>query len=132
MIQRLAILIGGLGATAIFALALGAAGLFPTVPAPAVQAVDASNINAQADLPAPPTAAAQTQQVKTVTDKVYVEPKPSAPVVHVNRAPRTSAPSSTRQPRTSSPTRQPRGGYEGGDDGGSDNGGSHQGGGGDD
>ena len=132
MVQRLAILIGGLGATAILTVALGAAGLFPTVPAPPAQAVDASNLNAQADVVAPPTASA-SPKVETVTDKVYIAPRPSAPVVHVNRAPRTAA-TTTRQPRVASASHGEREGdressYGGGEDGGTYQGGGKSGGG---
>jgi hypothetical protein len=139
MIQKLAILIGGLGAAAIFALALGAGGLISAVPAAQVQPAEASNLSAQVEATAPPTAAPSPKE-ETVTDTVYVAPVPSAPVIHVNHAPKTSTATNppTRRTRT---TAAPAGGepeYEGGDssesEGGSGtyNGGGENGGGGDD
>jgi len=128
MIQKLAILIGGLGAAAIFSLALGAGGLISAVPAPQVQPADASNLSAQTELTAPPSAA-PSPKVETVTDTVYVAPKPSAPVIHVNHAPKTATTTNppTRRTRT---TAAPAGGepeYDGGEDEGGS--GTHQGGG---
>lgn len=130
MVQRLAILVGGLGATAILTLALGGAGLFRAAPAPPIQAVDASTVNAPAETSAPTADPSPT--VETVTDKVYVEPQPTAPVIHVNRAPRTRTATNTATPRprvASAPSGETEDGYESsGTGGGEDDGGSRGGG----
>jgi hypothetical protein len=106
MVHKLAILIGGLGATAVLALALGLTGLIPTA-APQIQAADT------AAQPATEAAAPQTQKV---VDKVYIAPTPKAPVVHVNKnnpAP-AAPPAATPAPAARTASAEPENERDGG------------------
>jgi hypothetical protein len=92
MVHRLALFLGGVGAAAVLALALGMGGLLSTAPTAADTGL-AINGGTQPVAAAPVEAAPQA--TKTVIDKVYVEPTPAPVVVHVNRPPRNSAPATT-------------------------------------
>jgi hypothetical protein len=87
MVHRFALLLGGVGAAAVLALAMNLGGLFSAAPT----AADTSALSTTSDqvtAPVPDT-------TKTVIDKVYVEPTPDAPVIHVNKPPKISAPAPT-------------------------------------
>ena len=101
MVHRFALFIGGVGAAAVLALAMNLGGLFSAAPT-ATDNSAAINSGNQAATAAP-------DQNKTVIDKVYVQPTPDAPVVHVNKPPRNTAPAAT--------VTRPRGGHERGDRG---------------
>jgi hypothetical protein len=126
MVQRLAILIGGLGATAIFAVALGAAGLIPTAPAPPVKAVDVANVSAPADAAAPATDPGQPT-VKKVVDKVYIAPPtPASRNAPAANTP-TSPPAVASAPR-GEPENDSESSHQGGEPDGNRTGGRHEGG----
>ena len=91
MVHRLALFLGGVGAAAVLALAMGMGGLLSAAPI----AADTGSVTNGANQPV----AAAPDTVKTIVDKVYVEPTPDPAVVHVNRPPRNEAPATTvRQP----------------------------------
>lgn len=78
MVHRLALFLGGLGATAVLALSLGLGGLFAAAPA-AADAGAAPDGGSQAAAP---------DTTRTIIDKVYVAAAPKPAVVHVNKPPR--------------------------------------------
>lgn len=144
MIQRIALLAGGIGAAAVLALAMGAGNFFalagtqasapPDVAAAAdvatvVNAPRADAHNSGSNTPA--TQPAQTK-TKTVVDKVYIAPTPAAKVIHVTKAGPSSQPSA--QPTTKpapSAAAAPRGhddaGYDDGSEQESEHDGAHEG-----
>src|SRR5438045_1675715 len=107
MIQRIALLAGGLGAAIVLAVALGAANLitFGAVGPAATPDSALADVGVTADAgTTAATVAADTNataqpQTKTVVDKVYIAPSHPPKVVHVTRtaptAPPTRAPSAT-------------------------------------
>jgi len=94
MVHRLALFLGGVGAAAVLALAMGMGGWLSAAP---LAADTGSVINGGTQ----PVAAAP-DTTKTIIDKVYVEPTPDPVVVHVNKPPRTNPPVA--------PVSRPRGG----------------------
>jgi hypothetical protein len=110
MVHRLALFLGGVGAAAVLALAMGMGGLLSAAPIAADTGL-AINGGDQAVAAAP-------QTTKTVIDKVYVEPTPDPVVVHVNKPARTNPPvANVSQPRAGERERGERGdGRERGDD----------------
>lgn len=86
MVHRFALLIGGVGAAAVLALAMNLGGLFSAAPTAADNTAAVTSDN---------QAATAAPDQKTVIDKVYVEPTPDAPVVHVNKPPRNTVPAPT-------------------------------------
>jgi FtsZ-interacting cell division protein ZipA len=131
MIQRIALLVGGLGAAAVLAIALGAGNLItfgaqaPTAQAdsqPVAADVAVANSNVQPDTSAAAgkqngtrnDASAQTQtKTKTVVDKVYIAPAPSPKVIHVNPA-TPPAPPVAQQPTAPPAANAPRSHDDGG------------------
>jgi cytoskeletal protein RodZ len=132
MVQRIALLIGGLGAAAVLAFALGLfnfAVAWPWNTANTANVTSASDSQqvAQADNSATNSAAQNAQpQTKTVVDKVYVAPAPPA---RANNAANNSANQPAAQataPRAakpnnsgstySKPESEGSGGHHGGDD----------------
>lgn len=111
MVHRLALFLGGVGAAAVLALAMGMGGLLSAAPT-AADTAPAINGGDQVVAAAPNT-------TKTIVDKVYVEPTPDPVVVHVNKPPRNNPPVATvRPPRGGERERGERGdrGERGGDD----------------
>jgi hypothetical protein len=109
MVHRLALFIGGVGAAAVLALALGMGGLLPAAPTAADtgSAINGGSV-AVAATPQPP---------QTVIDRVYVEPTPAPVVVHVNKPARTSAPvANVSRPPAGERERERGDGGERGDD----------------
>lgn len=109
MIQRIALLAGGLGAAAVLAFALGLTNFVFAGPTslkqtadtqPVAQAAD-SNVAATADQSNGATG--QGAQQKKVVDKVYIAPTPAPKVVHVN----PTTPNTSSQPNTAR-TAQPK------------------------
>lgn len=89
MVHRLALLLSGLGATAVLALALGLGGLFAAAPV----AADAGSVDRVSQSAAP-------DATRTVIDEVYVEATPQPAVVHVNKPPRDKGSvATTERPR---------------------------------
>ena len=108
MVHRLALFLGGIGAAAVLALAMGLGGLLSAAPI----AADTGSVIPGGDQ----TVAAAPQATKTIIDKVYVEPTPDPVVVHVNKPPRSTAPAATvTRPRRGERERGDRG-ERGGDD----------------
>ncbi|MEO8625267.1 MAG: hypothetical protein ABI452_01070 [Candidatus Limnocylindrales bacterium] len=87
MVHRLAILLGGVGAAGVLALAMNLGGLFSAAPT----AADTSAATPASDQ----AVAAAPDATKTVIDKVYVEPTPQPAVVHVNKPRHNTAPAPT-------------------------------------
>ena len=90
MIQRLALLIGGVGAAAVLAFALGLTNFVFTGPGTAVIAAASPGIANGSDPAAvgngQPGAGDQgVQPQKTVVDKVYIAPTPAPKVGHPGR-----------------------------------------------
>jgi len=116
MIQRLALLVGGIGAAAVLAFALGLTNFVFAGPGAALNAADSQPVANTADVAAVGTgqAGAGNQSVqpqkKTVVDKVYVAPTPAPKVIHVKPATRNNQPGAntpaTHQPPAAAP-RQP-------------------------
>lgn len=104
MVQRIALLIGGFGAVAVLAVALGFGGFVSAdpgatdltaadAPVAAAPAAVADTSAAQANNGADPGAQAQRPtKVKVVKDTIYIAPTPGQKVVHVNRTNRTNQP----------------------------------------
>jgi len=110
MVQRIALLIGGLGAAAVLALALGLANFAVAWPWNTATTANVASVNDQAAAPARAdagagagTQAAQPQN-KTVVDKVYIAPTPAPKVIHVaNNAPSTRTTRPAAQPAAAAP-----------------------------
>ena len=113
MIQRLALLVGGVGAAAVLAFALGLTNFVFAGPGAAVNTADSQPVATSADVAAVGNgqAGAGNQQVqpqkKTVVDKVYVAPTPAPKVIHVNPATGHNQPATTT-PTTKQPAATPR------------------------
>lgn len=90
MIQRIALLAGGLGAAAVLAFALGLTNFVFAGPGATKQTADTQPVAQAADSNVAATAdhsngaAGQGAQTKKVVDKVYIAPTPAPKVVHVN------------------------------------------------
>jgi hypothetical protein len=109
MVHRLSLFLGGVGAAAVLALAMGMGGMLSAAPAAADTGL-AINGGDHAVAAAP-------QETRTVIDRVYVEPTPDPVVVHVNRPPRNSAPATNvSRPRSGERERGERERGERGDD----------------
>lgn len=86
MVHKLALLIGGVGATGVLAVALGFGGFIYAAPvaadvvAPDVASAQALDTTAQA-----PATEAPAAEIRTVVDTVYVAPTPRPAAVHVTR-----------------------------------------------
>lgn len=116
MIQRLALLVGGIGAAAVLAFALGLTNFVFAGPGAALNAADSQPVANTADAAAvgngQPGAGDQSvqPQKKTVVDKVYIAPTPAPKVVHVNPKGPSNQPSTTtpanQRPHAAAP-RQP-------------------------
>jgi hypothetical protein len=116
MIQRIALLIGGLGAAAVLAVALGMVNFavaWPWNAANTANMANDANVASVANQPAAQAgndagAGAGNQnaqpQNKTVVDKVYIAPTPAPKVIHVaNNAPSTQTPRPAAQPPAAAP-----------------------------
>lgn len=104
MIQRLALLAGGIGAAAVLAFALGLTNFVFAGPGAAKNTADSQPVASAADVAAVGNgqAGAGNQNVqpqkKTVVDKVYIAPTPAPKVIHANPA------TGNNQPATTTPT----------------------------
>jgi len=108
MIQRIALLAGGLGAAAVLAFALGLTNFVFAGPGatkqtadtqPAAQAAD-SGVSATTDSQSN-GAASDGAKTKKVVDKVYIAPTPAPKVVHVN----PTAPATQSHPQNTVPAK---------------------------
>lgn len=113
MIQRLALLIGGLGAAGVLAVALGFGG-FASADQSAATAAPADAQVADLGVVAPDTSAnvnspqdQQPPQVVIKKDIVYVAPTPKPKVVHVTRPTRNTPPTTTTPPTRTHPNVNP-------------------------
>jgi len=110
MVQRIALLIGGLGAAAVLALALGLANFAVAWPWNAATTANVASVNDQpaATARADGGTGAGTQNVqpqnKTVVDKVYIAPTQAPKVIHVaNNTPSTRTTRPAAQPPAAAP-----------------------------
>ncbi len=113
MIQRIALLAGGLGAAAVLAVALGLTNFVFAGPAATKQTADSQPAAVQADnsVAAAPdqqiasnagNGAAAQNQTKKVVDKVYIAPTPTPKTVRVPAATRNPPPA---PPATNTPAK---------------------------
>ncbi len=115
MVQRFALLVGGLGAAGVLAFALGLGNFVLIGSTDAVSANQApADLNTlDAVQPAAPDQVAVTtdQQpqvvVKKVRDTVYIEPSGKAPVVRVNKPAANKQPKTNRHPAADTAPKQP-------------------------
>jgi len=133
MIQRIALLIGGLGAAGVLAVALGFGNFIFAAPATNLAAVDNQPVAAaDTNVAAAPNNGTRNNagdqnvqpqtktKTKTVYDKVYVAPAPAPKVVHVTPKtpktqpsnPTTTTPAAPPAPATT-PTYHESGDHEG-------------------
>lgn len=139
MIQRIALLVGGLGAAAVLAFALGLVNFasgWPANSANSASAANTANAASVSDAGAAGAGSAAADQgvqtqTKTVYDKVYIAPAPPPKVIHVAKDASSHRPSQTTQPAPRSLSAAPRSHDDGEDGSGhereSDDGGHHGG-----
>lgn len=115
MIQRIALLIGGLGAAGVLAVALGFGNFIFAAPATNLAAADNQPVAvADTNVAAAPNKGTRNQNVqpqakqKTVIDKVYVAPAPAPKVVHVTRKAPNTQPSNPTTTTPAAPATTPR------------------------
>ena len=80
MLHKFALLIGGVAAVGVIAVAIAGGGLFPT--ANADNGASSGGLGNQSAAQGP-AAQAPAAHVKTIVDKVYIAPTPEPKVVHV-------------------------------------------------
>ena len=126
MIQRIALLVGGLGAAAVLAFALGLGNFVFAQPAanpPADMesaAAQLADTNMAAEQGSSNDQAARSEgaqeQTRTVVDKVYIAPAAPPKVIHVNKPSATTepttAPASQPEAPAASPASHDDGGYD--------------------
>lgn len=114
MIQRLALLAGGIGAAAVLAFALGLTNFVFAGPGAAANTADSQPVANSADVAAVGNgqAGAGNQNIqphkKTIVDKVYVAPTPAPKVIHVNPKGPGNQPSTTTPTAKQPPVTAPR------------------------
>jgi len=94
MVHKLALLIGGVAAVGVIAVAVAAGGLFPAAPAAAVDQVptaDTAHSTGGGGGHLPP-ADSQPGPVQTIVDKVYIAPTPAPHVIRVPAPPKVQRP----------------------------------------
>jgi len=113
MIQRIALLAGGLGAAAVLAFALGLTNFVFAGPTATKTTADSQAVAQAADAGkssgnGPGAGQGAQTQPKKVVDKVYIAPTPAPRVVHVTQpAPNTPSAPATTPTQLKAPTAAP-------------------------